>query len=95
MKIWLDDVRTAPQGYVWCKSVNQAINTIISYGIPEIIDFDHDAGDFSADGGDFIRLMDWMEEKGIYCAVRIHTMNPVGRQQMLVIARRNNWKIIN
>lgn len=21
MKLWLDDVRPAPEGYVWCKSV--------------------------------------------------------------------------
>lgn len=24
MKIWLDDVRPAPRGYIWCKSVNYA-----------------------------------------------------------------------
>ena len=28
MKIWLDDVRPAPDGYVWCKSVNKAKSTI-------------------------------------------------------------------
>ena len=22
MKIWIDDVRVAPKGYVWCKSMN-------------------------------------------------------------------------
>lgn len=25
MKLWIDDVRTAPEGYVWVKSVNEAI----------------------------------------------------------------------
>lgn len=24
MKIWLDDIRPAPKGYIWCKSVNNA-----------------------------------------------------------------------
>ena len=24
MKLWIDDVRPAPEGYVWCKSVNEA-----------------------------------------------------------------------
>ena len=25
MKIWLDDIRPSPKGYMWCKSVNQVI----------------------------------------------------------------------
>ena len=24
MKIWVDDVRQAPEGYVWCKTSNEA-----------------------------------------------------------------------
>ena len=28
VKIWLDDVRPAPQGYYWCKSVNQTIKSL-------------------------------------------------------------------
>lgn len=28
MRLWLDDVRPAPEGYVWCKSVRDAIITI-------------------------------------------------------------------
>lgn len=28
MKIWIDDVRPAPKGYVWCKSVNEAKDAI-------------------------------------------------------------------
>lgn len=28
MKIWLDDIRPAPEGYVWCKSVNIAKRTM-------------------------------------------------------------------
>ena len=24
MKLWIDDVRPAPKGYVWCKSVDEA-----------------------------------------------------------------------
>ena len=23
-KIWIDNLRTAPEGYLWCKSVNEA-----------------------------------------------------------------------
>ena len=28
MKIWLDDIRPAPDGYVWCRSVNEVIGVI-------------------------------------------------------------------
>ena len=28
MKIWVDDVRPAPIGYIWVKSVNEAIERI-------------------------------------------------------------------
>lgn len=29
MKIWIDGIRPAPKGYVWCKSVNEARLTIV------------------------------------------------------------------
>ena len=45
MKIWLDDIRPAPEGYVWCKSVNIAKRTIESAEEPILlIDCDHDLG---------------------------------------------------
>ena len=28
MKLWVDDVRPAPEGYVWCRSVRDAIITM-------------------------------------------------------------------
>ena len=28
MKLWVDDIRPAPNGYVWCKSVNEAKEAI-------------------------------------------------------------------
>ena len=51
MKIWLDDIRPAPEGYVWCKSVNIAKRTIESAEEPILlIDCDHDLGDYAYDG---------------------------------------------
>lgn len=45
MKIWLDDIRPAPEGYVWCKSVNSAKSVIESAKEPILlIDCDHDLG---------------------------------------------------
>lgn len=97
MKIWVDDVRPAPDGYGWCVTVNQAKMIIASEKSEdpiELIDIDHDAGDFAYDGGDYIKLLDWLEETGRNYPIRIHSMNPVGRQNMEAIALRNGWKII-
>ena len=109
-KLWVDDVRKAPEGYIWCKSVNQAINEILDSErefanlyrsgttnmdlLIDVIDIDHDAGDFASDGGDFIKLLDWLEARNNgKCAYtfRIHSMNPVGIENMRRIIQRNNW----
>ena len=63
MKLWVDDVRPAPEGYLWCKSVNEALREIVSKSKNdiELIDLDHDAGDFAGDGGDFINVLNELE----------------------------------
>jgi hypothetical protein len=109
MKIWIDDVRPAPEGYFWCKSVNETIRFIetcewceytggvICKSFPshiELIDIDHDAGDYARFGGDYIRLLDWLEETGRNYPIRIHTANAVGRENMRRIIERNGWKKI-
>ena len=98
MKLWIDDVRPAPKGYIWCKSVNDTITTIIAAEIfhktdkIELIDTDHDAGDYASDGGDYIRILDWLEETGRNYPIHIHSMNAVGVQNMRAIIERNGWK---
>ena len=103
MKLWIDDVRPAPEGYVWLKSVVEAKIFIHEFGLPvnenlfgkiELIDIDHDAGDFAHDGGDYIKLLDWLEETGRNYPIRIHSMNPVGVANMRAIIDKNGWKEI-
>lgn len=92
MKIWLDDLRPAPEEYVWCHSVNEAIRYIKSTDCEiELIDCDHDLGDYAKDGGDGIKLLDWMAEQGLFYKINLHTMNPVGRANMERMIRRY-WK---
>ena len=123
MKLWIDDVRPAPDGYILCKSVNNAKGCIEHFEkhvslleyelnnadgmpfniIPErykaeierltinLIDIDHDAGDYANDGGDYIKLLDWLEETGRNYPIRIHSMNPVGVANMRRIIQRNGW----
>ena len=103
MKIWVDDVRPAPMGYVWLKTVNDAIRYIEIYGdyidfdnnlvdLVEIIDIDHDAGDYACYGGDYIKLLDWLEETGRNYPIHIHSMNPVGVANMRTIIQKNGWE---
>jgi len=103
MKLWVDDVRPAPFGYSLVKSVNEAKRRIESYELMykvsggksfykiELIDIDHDAGDFANDGGDYIRLLDWLEETGRNYPIHIHSANPVGVENMRLIIQRNGW----
>lgn len=123
MKLWVDDVRPAPNGYVWCKSVDDAKKQIelsekavikaeelaqrqfslhnfsgrnACYRMAkrheiELIDIDHDAGNYAKYGGDYIKLLDWLEETNRNYPIRIHSMNPVGVANMRVIIERNGW----
>lgn len=104
VKLWIDDVRPAPADYIWIKSVNEAKQFIIdtedydahprmydiSFAIC-LIDMDHDAGDYASDGGDYIKLLDWLEETGRDYPIRIHSQNPVGVQNMRRIIQHNGW----
>lgn len=104
MKIWVDDLRPAPDGYLWLNSVDEVIETIklteyicSGFNHPssiEVIDLDHDAGDYAQFGGDYIKILDWLEATGRNYPIRIHTANVVGRQNMMLIAEKNKWKVL-
>ena len=92
MKLWLDDLRPVPYGDEGAKSVNEAkklIQEAEHNGIEiEALDLDHDLGDYADQGGDAIRLLDWLAERGTFYPVEIHTANPVGRANMERILAR-------
>lgn len=106
MKLWIDDVRPAPgnlnDSWIWIDSVNQAkayieiVERSFKRGSRtdsiELIDIDHDAGNYASDGGDYIKLLDWLEETGRNYPIHIHSMNPVGVENMRRIIRRNGWE---
>lgn len=113
MKIWIDDVRQPPEGYVWYKSTREALRGIVLDHKDEIelIDLDHDAGDYAKDGGDFINVLDELErlsrKRNVINGVefhnywhqrckeikfRLHSMNPVGVENMRRIIQKNGWE---
>lgn len=99
MKIWLDDVRPAPDGYIWLDTVNKVKNCIVWHENIgeniELLDLDHDLGYArQADGGDAIKLLDWLEATERNYPIRIHSANVVGVQNMRRIIERNGWKEI-
>jgi hypothetical protein len=93
MKIWVDDVRPAPEGYERVRTTNQAIDYIKCYGrLITLLDLDHDSGDFVEFGGDYIKVLDYMVEHNInYIPIRIHSANPAGAANMRRIIERNGW----
>ena len=92
MKIWVDDLRPVPSGYVGTKSVNETIELIEKLENAgeriELLDLDHDLGDYVSQGGDAIKILDYLAERGTYYPVSIHTANPVGRANMERLIKR-------
>ena len=92
MKIWVDDLRHVPSGYVGTKSVNETIELIEKLENAgeriELLDLDHDLGDYVSQGGDAIKILDYLAERGTFYPVAIHTANPVGRANMERMIKR-------
>ncbi len=96
MKFWIDDIRDAPDDtYTTVRSVHDCITKICACEdsgiIIDLLDLDHDAGIYFEYGGDYIKILDWLEETGRNYPIRIHSMNPVGRGNMRAIIRKNGW----
>lgn len=98
LKLWIDDIREPLDGYIWIKSVNEAKRIIETNSFDSIIiDLDHDAGDYANDGGDYIEILNWLERMELVddsFSFHIHSMNPVGAQNMKNIIEHNGWRYI-
>lgn len=101
MKIWLDDLmddresnRRVPQGFKGAHSVNEAIELVefaISHGQEiEMVDLDHDLGDYAKDGGDGKNFLHYLREHEIFPRVKLHTSNSVGWYNMRNYVN-DNW----
>ncbi len=109
IKLWIDDLRPAPKGYVWVKNVRTAKLYCYQYlyegndGRPHLtieeFHLDHDSGDQCVMGGDYIEFLKWLEEKTytenwvIDSVFKIHSGNVVGINNMKTIIEYNNWRL--
>jgi hypothetical protein len=102
IKLWIDDVRPAPEGYKGFMTTNAAL-CFIYYHYRDIdeISLDHDAGDCVQEGGDYINILIEMERLSrvkkfdfSHIKFRLHSANPVGVQNMRYILEDNGWKEI-
>jgi hypothetical protein len=86
MKLWLDDVRPAPPGWLRTTTVAQTIAAIAQGGITDVsLDYDLDYTDPGHKG---IEVMYWLLHAGYRPTVHIHTANPMGGAKMAVMTRR-------
>ena len=82
VKVWLDDVRAAPEGWRLVTSVTQAIELLKS-GEVEQLSLDHDLGELDEDGRetDGYSVLAWIEEHVVLCGfapprLTVHSANP-------------------
>jgi hypothetical protein len=86
VKLWLDDVRPAPPGWVHAHTIGEA-QRYLETGKVEEASLDHDLGFEEPDGSALVR---WMAQTGHWPKSKpvVHSMNPVGRQYMESVIER-------
>ena len=85
-KVYLDDERQAPEGYIRAYTVPELISLVKAGGVQEI-SLDHDLGEGLETGYDFLK---WLEAE-VYNSnitdipvIYIHTQNITGRKNMIL-----------
>jgi hypothetical protein len=83
--LWLDDLRPAPEGWVWVKTAKEVINQLACHEF-EVVSLDHDLGDDELLGTG-LDVLHWIEEQVALHGfkppeLRVHSMKPVDRMNM-------------
>lgn len=90
-KLYLDDLRSVPQGFIGVRSYAEFVTYIETNGLPDFISFDHDLG-LQENGFDCAK---WLVN---YCLdnemelpdFTVHSQNPVGKKNIESLL--NNFK---
>jgi hypothetical protein len=88
MKLWLDDLRPAPEGWQLATTAREAIQYLEAGGIHEL-SLDHDLGEPLSEVGSGYQVALWLEEQAYFGNwsvvpkhLAIHSANPVGQRNM-------------
>jgi len=87
MKLWIDDFRSAPKGWLWAKTFAEALDILRTHDIIEV-SFDHDLTD--GEGNDEKTGYDialWLASRAFHgqsvpLVYHVHSMNSVGRDRI-------------
>lgn len=87
MKIWVDGTYPAPDGYIWCKSVDEAKTAIFFYernffDDKILLNLDHNLAN----------LLNWLKIKDIVDTgyiFKVHSIDSIGAQNMRRIIQKN------
>lgn len=82
IKVYLDDVREAPDGWVLAKTVNDVFHYLENNNVEEI-SLDFDLGENTLTGNCVLNYLERLIRKGELKnipIIHIHSMNPVGRK---------------
>jgi len=85
LKIWLDDKRVNPDGFVWIKSASEVIKILENDLIEiEYISFDHDLGQKLSGYNVAQEIEKLCFQKKIKCPDwNVHSANPTGKQNII------------
>jgi hypothetical protein len=91
-KVWLDDVRPEPPGWVRTYTAQETINVLRCGGRVREVSLDHDLGENAGDG---MVVMDWLLAQAqagrwdcVPPTIHIHTANPVAAARMTWVLRK-------
>jgi hypothetical protein len=86
--LFLDDIRSPPQGYSVVRSYEEAIQFVTEHGCPDVISFDHDLG-IGPNGIEYTgyHFALWLIEQDMSGVIIIptdfsfivHSANPIGK----------------
>lgn len=94
VRLWLDDVRPAPDGWLHVKTAPEAIALFATGEVVEA-SLDHDLG--PSDAGTGYDVVAWVEKAigvrawyGPLPRIHVHSANPVGRGRMVAAVKAIN-----
>ena len=84
MKLWIDDIRKAPEGWVWVVDAESATREFLKGYITEV-SFDNDLGPDSLEGWQVANWLEHQVRMGVLPApeiMKVHSGNPPGKARI-------------